>query len=141
MPLAALRKPPPEVMRLERVPRSGVTLIRATVVYLLALTAALAGAVTSFRCLGEDGSQLPTKATQEVSHELLSLFQQKNMSKNSPILVRIFKEESELEVWKQDTTGHFQLLKPYASQLPQLPPIPWVDNDGSLASKLFGTVF
>jgi hypothetical protein len=30
---------------------------------------------------------------------------------------------------------------PYASQLPQLPPIPWVDNDGSLASKLFGTLF
>jgi hypothetical protein len=24
---------------------------------------------------------------------------------------------------------------PYASQLPQLPPIPWVDNDGSLASN------
>ncbi len=29
------------------------------------------------------------------------------MPKDSPILVRIFKEESELEVWKQDTTGHF----------------------------------
>ncbi|MGZ9021250.1 MAG: L,D-transpeptidase family protein, partial [Rhodoplanes sp.] len=32
-------------------------------------------------------------------------------------------------------------VMPYASQLPQLPPIPWVDNDGSLASKLFGTLF
>ena len=30
---------------------------------------------------------------------------------------------------------------PYASYLPQLPPIPWVDNDGSLTSKLFGTLF
>ena len=27
--------------------------------------------------------------------------------------MRIFKEEAELEVWKQDTTGHFQLLKTY----------------------------
>ena len=35
------------------------------------------------------------------------------MVKHSPILVRIFKEEAELEVWKQDTTGHFQLLKIY----------------------------
>jgi len=113
LPLAALRKPPPEVMRLEKVPRSGVTLIRATVVYVLALTAALAGAVTPFQCLAEDGNQLPTKATQEVSHELRSLFQQKNMSKHSPILMRLFKEESELEVWKQDTTGHFQILKVY----------------------------
>ena len=100
-------------MRLEKVPRSGVTLIRATVVYVLALTAALAAAATPFRCLGEEGGQLPTKATQEVSHELRSLFQQKNMSKNSPILVRLFKEEAELEVWKQDTTGHFQILKVY----------------------------
>jgi len=30
---------------------------------------------------------------------------------------------------------------PYASHLPELPPIPWVDNDGSLTSKLFGTLF
>ncbi len=35
------------------------------------------------------------------------------MPKNSPILVRIFKEEAELEVWKQDTTGRFQILKTY----------------------------
>jgi hypothetical protein len=30
---------------------------------------------------------------------------------------------------------------PPASQLPQLPPVPWVDNDGSLGSKLFSTSF
>ena len=35
------------------------------------------------------------------------------MPKDSPILVRIFKEESELEVWKQDTNGQFQILKIY----------------------------
>jgi murein L,D-transpeptidase YafK len=29
---------------------------------------------------------------------------------------------------------------PYASHLPQLPPIRWVDNDGSLTGKLFGTL-
>ena len=44
---------------------------------------------------------------------MLALLEQKGMPKDSPILVRIFKEESELEVWKQDTTGHFQLLKVY----------------------------
>src|SRR4029077_5187842 len=73
--LVALRKPPRKVMKSEKVPRSGVTLIRATVIYVLALTAVLAGAVTPFPCLGEDGNQLPTKATQKVSHELLSLLQ------------------------------------------------------------------
>jgi murein L,D-transpeptidase YafK len=65
------------------------------------------------RCLGEDGGQLPAKATKELSPELLSLLQQKKLPKYSPILVRIFKEESELEVWKQDITGHFQILKTY----------------------------
>ena len=30
---------------------------------------------------------------------------------------------------------------PYASYLPQLPPIPWIDNDGSLTSKWFGSSF
>ena len=29
---------------------------------------------------------------------------------------------------------------PYALYPPPLPPIPWVDNDGSLTSKLFGVV-
>ena len=35
------------------------------------------------------------------------------MPVNSPILVRVFKEEAELEVWKQDGAGRFQLLKTY----------------------------
>ena len=30
---------------------------------------------------------------------------------------------------------------PYASYLPQLPPIPWIDNEGSLTRKWFGTSF
>jgi len=88
-------------------------LIRATVFSAFVLTALFAGALASVRCLAEDGSQLPAKATKELSPELLSLLQQKHMPKHSPILVRIFKEESELEVWKQDITGHFQILKTY----------------------------
>ena len=35
------------------------------------------------------------------------------MEMESPILVRIYKEESELEVWKQDREGKFALLKTY----------------------------
>jgi murein L,D-transpeptidase YafK len=89
-------------------------LIRATLVRALALSAAIvASALTPVRCLSEDSNQLPAKATKEVPPELLSLFQQKRMAKHSPILLRIFKEEAELEVWKQDVTGHFQLVKTY----------------------------
>jgi murein L,D-transpeptidase YafK len=81
---------------------------------LLVLSAAVfAGALTPAGCLGEGSNQSPNRATQELSPELLSLFQQKNITKHSPILLRIFKEEAELEVWKQDATGHFQILKIY----------------------------
>ncbi|MGC2124391.1 MAG: murein L,D-transpeptidase family protein [Xanthobacteraceae bacterium] len=79
------------------------------------LTSAVLGtaALTLAGCYGDEGYQLPTRAMKELSTEMLALLQQKNMPKASPILVRIFKEESELEVWKQDTTGQFQLLKVY----------------------------
>jgi len=86
-------------------------MIRATVVRVLVLTAAFAAALTPVTCLGGDSNQLPARATKELPPALLSLLRQKKMPKHSPILVRIFKEEAELEVWKQDITGHFQLLK------------------------------
>src|SRR5215510_16008889 len=76
-------------------------------------TALRALVLTAVTCLGENSNRLPTKATQELPPELLSLLQQKKMPKHSPILVRVFKEEAELEVWKQDTTGRFQMLKTY----------------------------
>ncbi len=83
--------------------------LRLLATFALLGTAALALA----GCYGEEGYQLPTRAMKELSPEMLALLQQKNMPKDSPILVRVFKEESELEVWKQDTTGQFQLLKVY----------------------------
>ena len=70
-------------------------MIRAAVVRALVLTAALAAALTPVRCLGEDGNQLPTKATKELPPELLSMFRQKKMPKHSPIVVRIFKARAD----------------------------------------------
>ena len=95
-------------------------MIRATVLRALVLAAAFAAGLTPVTCLGENSNRLPTKATKlpakatkNLPPELLSLLQQKKMPKHSPILVRVFKEEAELEVWKQDTTGRFQILKIY----------------------------
>jgi len=81
----------------------------------LLMTSAVLGAaaLALAGCYGDEGYQLPTRAMKELSPEMLALLQQKNMPKDSPILVRVFKEESELEVWKQDTTGQYQLLKVY----------------------------
>ena len=88
-------------------------MIRATVLRTLVLAAAFAAGLTPVTCLGENSNRLPTKATKELPPELLSLLRQKKMPKYSPIRVRLFKEEAELEVWKQDTTGRFQILKIY----------------------------
>ncbi|MET0630093.1 MAG: murein L,D-transpeptidase family protein [Xanthobacteraceae bacterium] len=50
---------------------------------------------------------------QPLSERMLTEIDRRNMEKESPILVRIFKEESELEVWKEDKTGRLALLKTY----------------------------
>ena len=96
-------------------------MLRAEVLRALVVTAAVAAALTPLACFGEEGeplpakssAKLPAKATKKLPLELLSLLRQKNMPINSPILVRVFKEEAEIEVWKQDAAGRFQLLKTY----------------------------
>jgi murein L,D-transpeptidase YafK len=95
-----------------------IELIRASLVCAqkfraILASAVLAGALALAGCNTDDVYQLPTRAMKELSPEMLALLQQKNMPKDSPILVRIFKEESELEVWKQETSGRFELLKVY----------------------------
>lgn len=48
-----------------------------------------------------------------IPQALLTEMQSKGMTPADPILIRIFKEESELEVWKRDRTGRYVLLKTY----------------------------
>ncbi|MGY4453358.1 murein L,D-transpeptidase YafK [Bradyrhizobium sp. i1.3.1] len=88
-------------------------MIGATALRALVLTAAFFATLSPATCLGENSNRLPAKATKELPPELLSLLRQKKMPKYSPILVRVFKQEAELEVWKQDTTGLFKILKVY----------------------------
>jgi murein L,D-transpeptidase YafK len=75
--------------------------------------AALAAAIALAGC-DTDSAGLPSgRALAPLSDKMLADIEAKHMSKESPILVRIFKEESELEVWKQDDSGKFALLKTY----------------------------
>ena len=72
------------------------------------MTIAVAGCNT-------DGVVLPTsgKAMAPLSSAMVAELDKKNMDKDSPILIRAFKQESELEVWKQNRDGQFALLKTY----------------------------
>jgi murein L,D-transpeptidase YafK len=77
----------------------------------LLTSAALASVVALAGC-ETDGLQYG-KAMRSLSPEMIAALQQKNMPTESPILVRLFKEEAELEVWKQDAAGRYDLLKTY----------------------------
>lgn len=54
-----------------------------------------------------------SKAFQPIPAGLLGEMSKKEMSPAAPILVRIFKQESELEIWKRDRSGRYALLKVY----------------------------
>lgn len=57
--------------------------------------------------------EVARKANKPLSPQMVSLLSQKDMSPASPMLVRIFKQESELEVWKATSDGSYALLKTY----------------------------
>jgi murein L,D-transpeptidase YafK len=90
-------------------------LINRSLVRALVTSAALAGAGALLAgCNGDDISLANNaKANQPVPPKLIADMTAKDMDLQSPILVRLFKQEAELEIWKQDRSGRFALLKTY----------------------------
>lgn len=74
------------------------------------LGAALMIAGVLAACQADEFTAGPNKAQQPVSASIKRKMNDLNMSSTSPIMIRIFKEESALEVWKQTRTGKYQLL-------------------------------
>jgi murein L,D-transpeptidase YafK len=75
-------------------------------------SAAVAAALALAGC-ETDSTQVAAKHLRPLSPQMVAELEKKDMPKETPILVRLFKEESELEVWKQDRSGRFALLKTY----------------------------
>jgi murein L,D-transpeptidase YafK len=74
--------------------------------------AAVAAAIALAGCNADDIT--PTgRAMAPLSEQTKALIESKNMDKYSPILIRIFKQEAEMEVWKQTRDGTYALLKTY----------------------------
>ncbi|MGE0750629.1 MAG: L,D-transpeptidase family protein [Variibacter sp.] len=76
------------------------------------VSAALAATIGLSGC-NTEGIQISAKHLMPLSSEMVATLEKKGMSKDAPILIRAYKEEAELEVWKQDSTGQFALLKIY----------------------------
>lgn len=79
-----------------------MTVLRA--VFLLCLSVLVAG------CAGVD---LDDRAAAPIPAKLLADMSAKGMSPADPIVVRIYKKESELELWKRNSSGRYALLKTY----------------------------
>lgn len=77
---------------------------------------AAVSAVALAGCVSDDGgiaNGFGPKHLQQLSPAMVAQIEQKGMAKNSPILLRIYKEESELEVWKLTRAGKYEVLKTY----------------------------
>ena len=90
-------------------------MINRSLVRALVTSAVLAGAGALLAsCNGEDMSLANNaKANQPVPPKLIADMTAKDMDLQSPIMVRLFKQEAELEIWKQDRSGRFALLRTY----------------------------
>ena len=85
------------------------TLVRALVTsVVLATGLVLAGCNSDEISLANNA-----KANKPIPERLIAEMQAKDMDPQAPMLVRLFKQEAELEVWKQTRSGQFALLKTY----------------------------
>jgi murein L,D-transpeptidase YafK len=98
---------------LGKLERGELSLDRRPLVRLLLASAAIAAAMALAGCDPDHAPSVNGRHMQPLSDQMLAEIENKNMAKESAILVRIFKEESELEVWKENKTGRFALLRTY----------------------------
>lgn len=85
-----------------------------SLVRVLATSAVLAAGVMLAGCNTDQASlSANAKANKPVPPKLVAEMQKKDMDPQSPILIRLFKQEAELEVWKQTRSGEFALLETY----------------------------
>jgi murein L,D-transpeptidase YafK len=74
---------------------------------------AITSSVALAGCYSQTTAPVTARHMQPLSARIVADLESRNMEKGSPILVRIFKEESELELWKVDNSGRFALLRTY----------------------------
>lgn len=90
--------------------RRAASLTRPVLAHMLGvslLAASLAG------CNVETVQRTPARASAPVPQATLALMAEKQTDRNAPILIRAYKKEAEIEIWKQNRKGDYVLLKSY----------------------------
>ena len=93
---SAMPAPAPRPRRPARLGLAGLVLVSMTAL----------GACTA-------GDALDLRGEQPVPRHLLRAMKSRDMEASAPVLMRIFKEESELEVWKKTRSGRYAKLRTY----------------------------
>jgi murein L,D-transpeptidase YafK len=81
---------------------------RGTAVGMAAAACALLAA-----CDGSDLAQGPGRSQQPISAATLAEMEKLDTTPSSPTLIRTYKKEAELEIWKMKSNGQYALLKTY----------------------------
>jgi murein L,D-transpeptidase YafK len=85
---------------------------RSSLLLLSRLAAAAAIAALVAACDDNQGG-LGGRSLRPIPPETLALIEQKGTTKNAPILIRAYKKEAELEIWKQKSDGRYVHLKSF----------------------------
>jgi murein L,D-transpeptidase YafK len=65
-------------------------------------------------CQDIDTKDFAPKASKQIPEKLMKVIKAKGMTRTSPILVRLYKEENVLEVWKQKDNGRYDFVDDFA---------------------------
>lgn len=80
---------------------------------LLIRFAVLSSAAALLAGCNDDTGRFPARAYAPIPGKTLALMSEKNTTRSAPVLVRAYKKESEIELWKQNAQGQYVLLKTY----------------------------
>ena len=77
------------------------------------ITGAVAAVLMLAGFMGATGAHAGEASAKPLGGEKLTFLHKKKIESGAPIYIRIFKEESELEVWKERPGGRYVLIKTY----------------------------
>jgi len=87
--------------------------MRSPLLRILGIVATLVMAIGLAACSGLLPKTSPMRAKQNLSQTTMNRLADINSSPGAPMMIRIFKQTKEFEVWKQAKSGEFKLFKTY----------------------------
>lgn len=83
------------------------------IAYILLMATALAGCNDTIDTATIDLSKVKNKTEQPLPDRLVAEMHKRNMPRNSPIMIRVFKEEGKMEIWKARADNRFEKITDY----------------------------